>query len=142
MEWECTEIQCNDMLQDGATAQLHEGQCRTMHRGFNESRLLINGRPMLNVHLCVQMVITVLSESGQNCSHTSCSMKFGTLTSVIFLILRRLIDNYGQSFNKYIKSLTPISNQRKTKETQKPVKNDVLEMRIKRNEIKSNEMNI
>ena len=59
-----------------------------------------------------------------------------------FLILRRLIDNYGQSFNKYIKSLTPISNQRKTKETQKPVKNDVLEMRIKRNEIKSNEMNV
>ena len=53
-----------------------------------------------------------------------------------------MIDNYGQSFNKYIKSLTPISNQRKTKETQKPVKNDVLEMRIKRNEIKSNEMNI
>ena len=53
-----------------------------------------------------------------------------------------MIDNYGQSFNKYIKSLTPISNQRKTKETQKPVKNDVLEMRIKRNEIKSNEMNV
>ena len=41
-----------------------------------------------------------------------------------------------------MKSLTPISNQRKTKETQKPVKDDVLEMRIKRNEIKSNEMNI